>query len=118
MDGPVRPELVPASEQMKQLAVNVVIEQPLKFKTASFDALEAAFGLDPEAIFFLSDGAPFGGKIDAPAEIISTIGKWNRVRRVSIHSIGVGVSEPKAEVYAAFLKGLAETNWGIYEAVN
>ena len=113
-----RPELVPASEQMKQLAVNVVIEQPLKFKTASFDALEAAFGLDPEAIFFLSDGAPFGGKIDAPAEIISTIGKWNRVRRVSIHSIGVGVSEPKAEVYAAFLKGLAETNWGIYKAVN
>ena len=56
--------------------------------------------------------------IDAPAEIISAIGKWNRVRRVSIHSIGVGVKEPKAEVFAAFLKDLAETNWGIYKAVN
>ena len=113
-----QPELVPASEQMKQLAVNVVIEQPLKFKTASYDALEAAFELNPEVIFFLSDGAPFGGKIDAPAEIIATIGRWNRVRRVSIHSIGVGVKEPKAEVFAAFLKDLAETNWGIYKPVN
>ena len=111
-------ELVPATEQMKQLAVNVVIEQPLRFKTASYDALEAAFGLDPEAIFFLSDGAPFGGKIDAPAAIISTIGEWNRVRRVSIHSIGVGVKEPNAEVFADFLKNLAETNWGIYKPVN
>ena len=111
-------ELVPATEQMKQLAVNVVIEQPLKFKTASYDALEAAFELNPEVIFFLSDGAPFGGKIDAPAEIIATIGRWNRVRRVSIHSIGVGVKEPKAEVFAAFLRDLAETNWGVYKPVN
>jgi len=111
-------ELVPASEPMKQLAVNVVIEQPLKFKTASYDALEKAFELDPEAIFFLSDGAPFGGKIDAPAAILATIGEWNRVRRVSIHSIGVGVKEPKAEVYAAFLRDLAEKNWGIYKPVN
>jgi hypothetical protein len=113
-----RPELVAATEQARQFAVNTVIEQPLKFKTASFDALEAAFGLDPEAIYFLSDGAPFGGKIDNPAEIISTIGGWNRVRRVSIHSIGVGVNQPKAEVYAAFLKNLAEKNWGIYKPVN
>lgn len=111
-------ELVPASEQMKQLAVNVVIEQPLRFKTASYDALEKAFELNPEVIFFLSDGAPFGGKIDAPAEIIATVGRWNRVQRVSIHSIGVGVKEPKAEVFAAFLKDLAETNWGIYKPVN
>jgi len=111
-------ELVPATEPMKQLAVNVVIEQPLKFKTASYDALEAAFGLDPEVIFFLSDGAPFGGKIDVPSEINAVIGKWNRVRRVSIHTIGVGVSDPKAAVYAGFLKKLAESNWGVYKPVN
>jgi uncharacterized protein YegL len=113
-----QPELVPATEAMKLLAVNVVIEQPLKFKTASFDAIEAAFDLNPEVIFFLSDGAPFGGKIDAPAEIIATVGHWNKVRRVSIHSIGVGVKEPKAKVFAAFLKDLAERNWGIYKPVN
>lgn len=113
-----RPELVPAIDQMKRLAVNVVIEQPLGPKTASFDALEGAFELNPEVIFFLSDGAPFGGKIDSPAEIVSTIAGWNKVRRISIHSIGVGVADPSAKVYADFLKNLAEQNWGVYKPVN
>jgi hypothetical protein len=103
---------------MKRLAVNVVIEQPLNSRTASFDALEGAFALNPEVIFFLSDGAPIGGKIDAPAEILSTIDGWNKVRRISIHSIGVGVRDPSAKVYADFLKGLAEQNWGVYKPVN
>jgi hypothetical protein len=111
-------ELVLASDQMKRLAVNVVIEQPLNSRTASFDALEGAFALNPEVIFFLSDGAPIGGKIDAPAEILSTIDGWNKVRRISIHSIGVGVRDPSAKVYADFLKGLAEQNWGVYKPVN
>lgn len=111
-----QPELVQATEQMKSLAVNVVIEQPLKFKTASYDALEAAFGLSPEAIYFLSDGAPFGGKIDDPREIIATISSINRVRRVSIHSIGIGIRE--SAVFEKFMKGLAEANWGIYKPVN
>jgi hypothetical protein len=111
-----RPELVPATEQLKQMAVNVVIEQPLKFKTCSYDALEAAFGLEPEAIYFLSDGAPFGGKIDDPKEIIAAISSWNRVRRISLHSIGIATSESK--VLEKFMKGLAEGNWGVFKAVN
>jgi hypothetical protein len=115
---PWRPELVPASESNKRQAVNAVMEQPLNTRTCSFDALESAFGLNPEAIFFLSDGAPFGGKIDNPADILSTVGTWNRVRRISIHSIGVGVREPGAKVYADFLKGLAEKNWGVFKPVN
>jgi hypothetical protein len=111
-----RPELVQATEQLKQMAVNVVIEQPLKFKTCSYDALEAAFGLEPEAIYFLSDGAPFGGKIDDPKEIITAISGWNRVRRISLHSIGVATNESK--VLEQFMKGLAEGNWGVFKAVN
>jgi hypothetical protein len=111
-----RPELVPATEQLKKMAVNVVIEQPLKFKTCSYDALEAAFGLEPEAIYFLSDGAPFGGKIDDPKEIIAAISRWNRVRRISLHSIGVGTNASK--VLEQFMKGLAEGNWGVFKAVN
>lgn len=110
-------ELVPATDQMKRVAVNVVREQPLKFKTASYDALEAAFALDPEAIFFLSDGAPFGGKIDDPGQIISTISEWNRVRRISIHSIGIGTGDAKTDVFGRFMKGLAEANWGVYKPV-
>jgi uncharacterized protein YegL len=111
-----RPELVLATEQTKQMAVNVVLEQPLKFKTASYDALEAAFGLNPEAIYFLSDGAPFGGKIDDPKTIISTISEVNRVRRVSIHAIGVATN--LSAILEQFMKGLAEANWGIYKPVN
>jgi len=111
-----RPELVAANEQTKQMAVNVVLEQPLKFKTASYDALEAAFGLNPEAIYFLSDGAPFGGKIDDPKTIISTISEINRVRRVSIHAIGVATK--LSAVLESFMKGLAAANWGIYKPVN
>lgn len=110
-------ELVPATDPLKRVAVNVVREQPLKFKTASYDALEAAFALDPEAIFFLSDGAPVGGKIDDPGQIIATISEWNRVRRISIHSIGIGTGDAKTDVFGRFMKGLAEANWGVYKPV-
>jgi hypothetical protein len=113
-----RPELVPADERMKQMAVAAVLEQPLKFKTASYDALEAAFGLNPEAIYFLSDGAPFGGKIDDPNEIIATVSAVNRVRRISIHSIGIDTGDPKTSVFGKFMKGLAEANWGVFKPVN
>lgn len=113
-----QPELVPASDEMKRVAVNVVLAQPLNFKTASYDALEAAFGLDPEVIYILSDGAPVGGKIDDPKEIIATISGINRVRRVTIHSIGIGTGDAKRDVFGKFMKGLAEANWGIYKPVN
>ncbi|MGE5195014.1 MAG: VWA domain-containing protein [Deltaproteobacteria bacterium] len=113
-----RPELVPADDVMKRMAVSAVLEQPLKFKTASYDALEAAFGLDPEAIYFLSDGAPFGGKIDDPNEIIATVSAVNRVRRISIHSIGIDTGNPRTSVFGKFMKGLAEANWGVFKAVN
>jgi hypothetical protein len=120
-DGSVRiwqRELVAATEQMKHIAVNVVLEQALGSNTASYDALEAAFQLDPEAIYFLSDGAPMGGKVDDPTQIVSILSSLNRVRRVSIHSIGVDTNLPGAAVFARFMKTLAEANWGVYKAVN
>lgn len=111
-------ELAPASEPMKGAAVNMVLEQPLAPLTASYDALEAAFGLDPEAIYFLSDGAPVGGKIVVPDEIVATISRVNRVRRVSLHSIGIATGDGKRDVFGRFMKGLATANWGVYKAVN
>jgi hypothetical protein len=112
-------ELVPATEQMKQIAVNVVLEQQARNDTASYDALEAAFGLNPEAIYFLSDGAPRGGKIDAPGDIIATISKWDRVRRISIHSIGIDTkADQSVNPFARFMSALADANWGIYRAVD
>ncbi|HLJ11174.1 MAG TPA: VWA domain-containing protein, partial [Planctomycetaceae bacterium] len=111
-------ELVAATESMKQIAVNVVLEQEARSNTASYDALEAAFDLNPEAIYFLSDGAPRGGKIESPPEIVSTISGVNRVRRVSIHSIGIDTSVPGAAIFARFMKSLADVNWGVYHPVN
>jgi hypothetical protein len=104
---------------MKHIAVNIVLDQTPRANTASYDALEAAFELDPEAIYFLSDGAPRGGKIEAPGEIISTISGWNRVRRVSIHSIGIDTkADTSVNPFARFMKALAEANWGVYHAVD
>jgi hypothetical protein len=113
-----RRELVAATEQMKNIAVNVVYEQNLGPNTASYDALEAAFELEPEAIYFLSDGAPSGGKVDDPVQIVGDFSVMNRVRRVSIHSIGIDTNNPAAAIFGRFMKNLAEANWGIYKAVN
>ncbi|MGE5195013.1 MAG: VWA domain-containing protein [Deltaproteobacteria bacterium] len=112
-------ELVPATDSMKQIAVVLALEQEARNNTASYDALEAAFDLDPEAVYFLSDGAPQGGKIDNPAEIISAVSTVNRVRRISIHSIGIDTrADASVNPFARFMKALAEANWGEYRAVD
>jgi hypothetical protein len=112
-------QLVPANESMKQIAVNIVLDQEARNSTASYDALEAAFALEPEAIYFLSDGAPQGGKIDNPGEIIASVSGVNRVRRVSIHSIGIDTrADTSVNPFARFMKALATPNWGEYRAVD
>jgi hypothetical protein len=116
-----QPLLVPATSEFKEAAVSAVLEQQARGGTASFDALEAAFGLDPEAIYFVSDGAPSGGKTDVPKEIIGTISKWNRVRRISIHTIGIGIdskNEKTTNPFSRFMRGLAEANWGLFKSLN
>jgi hypothetical protein len=113
--------LVPATNETKETAVRAILEQRAHGATASFDAIEAAFGLDPEAIYFVSDGAPSGGKTDVPKEIIATISKWNRVRRISIHAVGIGIdakNEKSANPFARFMRGLADANWGIFKSLN
>jgi hypothetical protein len=40
------------------------------------------------------------------------------VRRISIHSIGIDTGDPKTSVFGKFMKGLAESNWGIFKPVN
>src|SRR5262249_30218091 len=55
--GPVR-----ANKPIKQTALKVGLKKEARNDTATFDALEAAFDLEPEAIYLLSDGAPQGGE--------------------------------------------------------
>jgi hypothetical protein len=110
-------ELVPATTQMKELAIKTVQSQEARGDTSTYDALEAAFTLDPEAIYLLSDGAPTSGKIVAPNEIVGTIAAFNKLRRVSIFTVGIDTNDTTAVMFARFMRGLAEANWGEYQAV-
>ena len=82
-------------------------------KTASFDALDAAFRYDAEAIFFLSDGAPTTGRIVDPGQIVRFVAEANKNRRLSLHTIGI---MPEAGL-ATFLQALAAANHGAYRHV-
>ncbi|HEX7447550.1 MAG TPA: HEAT repeat domain-containing protein, partial [Pirellulales bacterium] len=70
---PWQRKLVVASGENKQRAAGFVERQDLGNSTASYDALEAAFDYDTEAVFFLTDGAPHGGKVVKPEEIVEVI---------------------------------------------
>jgi hypothetical protein len=70
-----------------------------------------------EAIYFLTDGAPFGGKITSPPEIIRGITRLNQFRRMTINSLGIGVGPP-GNAFDSFLSTLADQNFGAYERVD
>ncbi|MBI3836680.1 MAG: VWA domain-containing protein [Planctomycetia bacterium] len=110
-------QLVPATQNAKLAAIAYVGSQDTAANTASYDALETAFNFDTEAIYFLSDGAPNGGKIPAPVDIVAAITAINRVRRVSLYTIGIGVGFPGGPL-DLFLKTLAEQNLGLYRRVD
>ncbi len=106
----------------------------LKFQTNIYDALDLAFysagrgsrdryyPLTVDTIFFLSDGAPTRPKRtvkgrgrglsgDVPDEILSAVRRWNPLRRIRIHTVGLGIRGPKAN---GFLRQLAKENGGTY----
>jgi len=110
-------KLVPATSENKDAACRFVYAQDLGPATASYDALEAGLTFDAEAIYFLTDGAPYGGKVTQPAQIVTLISKLNRLRRMTINSIGIGVGAD-GNVFDAFLKALANNNYGQYIRVD
>ncbi len=110
-------KLVQATTASKKAAALWISRQDLGPMTASYDALVAAMRFDAEAIYFLTDGAPFGGTITSPPEIVEAITRLNRVRRESIYSIGIGVGPPGSP-FEAFLKALAEENHGVFRRVD
>jgi hypothetical protein len=88
-----------------------------KGRTNAFDALELALGVDDlrtadaqyekveaDTVFFLSDGRPTAGLYVDPDDILREIRKLNALRKVVIHTIGIG------EFDSNFMKRLAEQN--------
>ena len=110
-------ELVPADDKRKHSAIEFIDRQLPQANTASFDALQAALVYDTEAIYFLSDGAPTGGKVVAPVDIVQTISNINKARRVSIYTIGIAPGTPGSPT-DAFLSTLAAQNRGKYRRVD
>lgn len=113
---PWRRELVEATSKAKQQATTFVQLLDLGGATASYDALEASLDFDTEAVYFLTDGAPHGGKVQSPPEIVEVITRLNRARRVTINSIGIHVGE-EGSPFDTFLSTLAEKNFGEYRRV-
>lgn len=109
-----QPRLIPATPQAKQMAAQVVMSRGLKLGTASHAALNSAYSLDPEAIYFLSDGEPTDGQ---PTAIVESIVERNRIRRVSIHTIGVVTQRGSGAGLTYFMKPLAENNYGTFRLV-
>lgn len=112
-----QPQLVQATPQAKASAREFVARQQASGATASFDALEMAFAYDAEAIYFLTDGAPSAGKIPQPATIVEVVTRQNRVRRITINAIGIGVG-PDGGPFEVFLRTLAEQNFGRFRRVD
>lgn len=110
-------QLVEATSENKELACRFVAGQELAANTASYDALEAALTFDAEAIYFLTDGAPYGGKVTRPEAIVTVITKLNRLRRMTVNSIGIGVGR-EGNAFDVFLKSLAAKNYGEYIRVD
>lgn len=112
-----QPRMVPATEDFRNQAIQTVLAQEATGQTASYDALEAAFLLEPEVIFFLSDGAPTIGKVVSPPEIVLAMAQGNKTRRVSIHTIAVGNENRPDGPLSNFMKALAGADWGRFKAV-
>ena len=111
-------KLVQATPAFKRAAISFVNAQVARSNTASYDALDAAFSFDAEAIYFLSDGAPQGGSTtNNPEEIVELISHGNRTRRESIYSLGIAVGI-QGSPFDLFLKSLAEENFGSYRRVD
>lgn len=110
-------QLQPAKTAAKQNAIQFIERLRPGGMTASFDAIDAAFTFDAEAIYFLSDGAPSCGRIVEPARILSTVHEANRSRRLSIYAIGIAPGAPGSSL-ETFMRGLSDQNYGQFRRVD
>ena len=104
-------QLVPATREAKDEVSENITMCSLGLATASFKALRTAFDLEPEAIYFLSDGQPTDGN---PVQIVEAMSYANRIRRISIYTVGVVTDRVNGggNGLTRFMAPLSEQNWG------
>lgn len=113
---PWRAEITLAAPEAKTEAAAFVMLQQAAGNTWTYDALVAALAYNAEAIYFLTDGEPFGGTLSEPFSIVAAMTALNRSRRVTINTIGVGVGL-FGSPFDLFLTSLATQNHGEYRRV-
>lgn len=108
---PLWAELRPLADDNRAGLLVVAQALPLGGGTNIFDALEMAFR-DPkvDTIYLLTDGQPTEGAVRDPTAIVEEVQRWNRLRQVVIHCIGLGIDSD-------LLKRLAATSGGSYKHV-
>jgi hypothetical protein len=109
------PRLVRATIESKQAAILFARNLVATKDTNCYDALSLALEADPnlEAIYFLSDGAPTTGAIVEPQKIVDAVTLQNQLRVTSLYTLGI---DARGE-HEAFLKQLAERNYGEYFSI-
>ncbi len=116
--------LVVASPANKAAAIAFIEDLKPTSMTNIYDSLEMAFNMamnghgnvvysdknyrqSVDTIYLMSDGAPNMGQITDTSEILAKIREMNRLRKIIIHTIGVG-----REQVEGFMRALAEENGG------
>jgi hypothetical protein len=74
-------------------------------------ARDKNYEIGADTIFFLSDGQPNRGDVTDPVQILEEVKRWNELRRVKIHTVGVGDGHA-----VAFMRSLAASSGGKYVA--
>jgi hypothetical protein len=93
-------------------STNIYDAMDAAFKVAGMGARDKEYEPAADTIFLLSDGSPTkpDGSFDDWEKIIRAVDEWNRLKRIKIHTIGVGGHN------VAFMSELARRNGGKYVA--
>lgn len=120
---PLHEDLVPAGPDAYAKLEAALAETVPGGSTNIYAAMDAAMrlaGVHPDApskeqradaVFLVSDGAPTtsDGKAEDPARTLHAVRSWNALRRVVVHTIGIGREHSRG-----FMRALAEQNGGRY----
>ena len=112
-------KMMPAIRVNKDAIHKWVLERGPGGATNLFEGLERGFGFAGrgsfdkhyksavDTIFLLSDGSPTAGRVRATGAILREIGAINDLRRIAVHTVGLG-----RQLNVAFLRRLARENAG------
>lgn len=118
------PKMQPATKEATARAQAFVATLRSASTTNIYDSLQTCFllvgrgvkdkyyGVDLDTIFLLTDGSPTrpDGKLDSTDKILEGVREWNPLKRVTIHTIGIG-----GELNSKFLGQLAKENGGEFK---